>query len=91
MYKELIKPVIAGAIRAENASTPAEKLAVIKRVQKETYKNSSDEAKQEVEKVLAEKVSEKKLKKESTSHTPKEYQEYIYVFHLQCGHLDKLH
>lgn len=82
LYKEIIKPVVADAIRAENATTPAEKLSIIKRVQKETFENSSDEVKREVEEALAEKVEEKRLKRESTGHTPQEYQEYVYVFHL---------
>ena len=76
MYKELIKPVFTGALKAENATTPAEKLAVIKRVQKEAYMNASDDVKQEVENALAQKVLAKaSLKEKSTPHTAREYQE----------------
>lgn len=59
IYKDIIKPNVTDAIKAENATTPGEKLAIIKRVQKEAYKNSSVEVKEEVEKIFAKKVSEK--------------------------------
>ena len=50
MFKEIIKPVVTEALKA--ATTPAEKLAVIKRVQKEAYTNASDDVKQEARRVL---------------------------------------
>lgn len=76
MYKELIKPTLADALKAENATTPAEKLAIIKRVQKEAYMNASDDVKQEVEDALAQKVLAKaSLREKDTPRTAKEYQE----------------
>lgn len=76
MYKDTIKPIMAKALEAENPTTAAEKLAIVKRVQKEVYENSSDEIKEDVNRVLATKAAEKaSLKNTSLSRSPEEYQE----------------
>lgn len=78
MYKDTMGSNVTNAIKAEHATTPGEKLAIIKRMQREAYANSSAEVKQEVDKALAEKISDKVTsKKVVTSRTPKEYQECV--------------
>jgi hypothetical protein len=74
MFKEIIKPVVTEALKA--ATTPAEKLAVVKRVQKEAYMNASDDVKQEVKDVFdGMALAKASLREKTTSVTPKEYQE----------------
>ena len=76
MYKDTIKSVMANALKAENPTTAAEKLTIVKRVQKEAYENSSDEIKEDINQVLASKAAEKaSLKKASGPRSPEEYQE----------------
>lgn len=76
MYKDIIKPVMADALRTENPTTSAEKLAIVKRIQKETYEKSSDEIKNDVNQALATKAAEKaSLKQPNPSRSPAEYQE----------------
>ena len=83
IYKDIIKPNVTDAIEAENATTPGEKLGIIKHVQKEAYENASVEVKEEIKRILAkmvlEKASLKQLDNAITVRTPKEYQECIHI------------
>jgi hypothetical protein len=78
MFKEIIKPVVTEALKA--ATTPAEKLAVVKRVQKEAYMNASDDVKQEVKDVFdGMALAKASLREKTTSVTGLKCSEWVSI------------
>ena len=64
-YEELIKPTVTARIQEENATTPGQKLSIIRSTRKEVFESLNEEMLAEVADVLAQKTAEKERRKKN--------------------------
>ncbi|KAM6493725.1 hypothetical protein JOM56_010086 [Amanita muscaria] len=74
-YDDMIKPTVMARIQEENATTPGQKLNIIKSVRKELFEGVTDEMLAKVEDALAQKTAEKESRKKAANDlTPEDYE-----------------
>lgn len=73
-YDDLVKPFVMAQIKQENATTPAEKMKIIRSVRKNIFENSNEEILAKVDDAMAQKTTEKKSRKNEKDLTPEDYE-----------------
>ena len=73
-YDELVKPAVMAQIKEEHATTPGQRLQIIRSVRKDIFGNLGEEILAEVDDALAQKTAEKEnRKKDEKDLTPEDY------------------